>query len=882
MATAKSNSEQTDSLLRTKLFIPAPRNDLIRRQRLFDLLQSDLQQEKEFTRKLTLISAPAGYGKTTLASQWLAEADLPVAWLTLETSENDPTRFLTYLVAALQTVSPQIGGSVQAMLQAPQRPPQELILTALINELAAHEGSMVLVLDDYHVIQSPPNHETLNYLVEHLPPNLHLVITSREDPPLALHRLQARRQMLGVRQAELSFEVDEAVTYFQLVSGVSLTPQQADRLTRRTEGWVTGLQLAALSMKSAPNQETFIESFTGSNRYILDYLFEEVFDQQTEEMKSFLLQTAILNRICADLADTITGRSDSQTILEQLEQTNFFIVPLDQSREWYRYHRLFVDLLRHRLSSTSIKLEELHERASRWYAEHSHLEEAIEHALTGEHWDQAGEYINEVSEGSLRRGEITTLLTWCRRMPEEVLLGRPDWALTYAWPLILIGEAEEADRVLQHLKQMVPAGSDALQGQIAAAEAFLSRAYGDMTKTIELSKKALSLLPEDDRSSRGNVAVNLGLNAWHLGLLDDAESALKDALADTQATRNHYAHHTALVFMARTIASHGDLKEAVQIVEAALQMGDRIPTAVLAHCDVAAIYFERNQLDSAWKHQEQATAIAEAIHNMEFKSACCVQRALFHLGLNQVYEAKAALEPALAFSRTQDIPPLTLARIKSCQVQLALAGGDLSEARETLASIPLPHDAGTFTRFIDLNTARLLLAEGNKAKAREMLQAAHKQATKSGWGYALQTIRVLQALAADDLDDGINHLQSAIETGEAQDFLRVFLNEGEDVVELLHETARRGIAPTYVGSILAVIGVPADTSPKFEGLLEPLTERELEVLRLVAAGLSNRQIAEQLVVSLGTAKSHIHHIFGKLDVSSRTEAAARARDLGLI
>jgi LuxR family maltose regulon positive regulatory protein len=693
MGSEKGKDERSDALLRTKLFIPTPRNDLIRRQRLIDLLQSDLQQEKEFTRKLTLISAPAGYGKTTLASQWLAEADLPVAWLTLEASENDPTRFLAYIVAALQTVSSQIAGSVQAMLQAPQRPPQELILTALINELAAHERSILLVLDDYHVIQSPPNHEALNYLVEHLPPNIHLVITTREDPPLTLHRLQARRQMLDVRQAELSFEVDETVTYFQMVSDVDLTPRQADKLTKRTEGWVTGLQLAALSMRSSPDQETFIESFTGSNRYILDYLFEEVFDQQTEEMESFLLQTAILNRICADLADTITERSDSQTTLEQLDQTNFFIVPLDQSREWYRYHRLFIDLLRHRLSRTSIKLEELHERASRWYATHGYLEEAIEHALTGEHWDQAGEYINEVGEGSLNRGDITTLLTWCRRMPDEVLLGRPDWALTYAWPLILIGETEEADRVLQHLKQMVPAGSDALQGEIAAAEAFLSRSRGDMAKTIELSKKALSLLPEDDRSSRGNVAVNLGLNAWHLGLLDDAESALKDALADTQATGNHYAHHTALVFMARTIASRGDLKEAVQIVESALQMGNRIPTAVIAHCDIAAIHFERNQLDSAWKHQEQATAIAEAIHNMEFKSACCVQRALFHLGLNQVEEAKAALEPALIFSRTQDTPPLTLARINSCQVQLALANGDLQTARETLASIPLPHDA---------------------------------------------------------------------------------------------------------------------------------------------------------------------------------------------
>ena len=882
MPAEKGVNEHSDALLRTKLFIPAPRNDLIRRQRLIDLLQADLQSDGAFNRKLTLIAAPAGYGKTTLASQWLAEVNPPVAWLALEPSENDDTRFLTYLVAALQNVAPQIGGSVQAMLQAPQRPPQEIILTALINELANYEGSLLLVLDDYHVIQSRPIHETLNFLIEHLPPNFHLVITSREDPPLPLHRLHARRQMIGIRQTELCFLVDEAVDFFRAISDLDLSHEQAALLTRRTEGWVTGLQLAALSMKSAPNRDRFIESFTGSNRYILDYLFEEVFEGQPEEVKTFLLQTAILNRICADLADTITGRSDSQVVLEQLEQSNFFIVPLDQSRQWYRYHRLFVDLLRHRLISSSLKQEQLHERASHWYATHGYLDEAIEHAIVGEHWVLAGEYIEEASDGCLRRGEISTLLNWCRRVPEEVLLGRPDWALAYAWPLILIGEIEEADRVLQHVKGMTPAIPEVLLGHIAAAEAFMSRAKGDVAKTIELSKKALSLIPEDDRGNRGNIALNLGLITWHLGQLEEAEAALNEALVDTEATRNHYAHHTALVFMARTMASRGDLKGAVQNVEAALQMGDRVPTAVLAHCDMATIHFERSQLDSAWKHQEQATAIAEAIHNVEFKSACSVQRALFHLGLNQVEGAKAALEPALAFSRTQDVPPLTLARIKACQVQLALAGGDLRTAREIHAGIPLPHDAGTFTRFIDLNTARIHLAEGNKAKAREMLQAAHERATKSGWGYALQTIRVLHALAEDDLDRAVMQLQPAIEAGDSQGFLRTFLNEGEGMAEILQEAARRGVSPGYVGGILAVIGAPADTSPKFEELLDPLTERELEVLRLVAAGLSNRQIAEGLVVSLGTAKSHIHHIFGKLDVSSRTEAVARARELSLI
>jgi LuxR family maltose regulon positive regulatory protein len=882
MGLEKGKPEQNDPLLRTKLFMPTPRNDLIPRPRLIELLHANLHQDDHFHRKLTLIAAPAGYGKTTLASQWLADIDLPVGWLSLEPSENDPTRFLTYLLAALQRVAPHLGEAVQAMLQAPQRPPQEILLTTLINDLTAHRDPILLVLDDYHVIRSQPIHEVLNFLIEHLPPNIHLVITSREDPPLPLHRLQARRQMLGVRQADLSFVEEEVIAYFRDVSQVDLSPEHAAMLTRRTEGWVTGLQLAALSMKSAQDRDSFIESFTGSNRYVLDYLFEEVFDTQPEKMKSFLLHTAILNRICANLADTVTRRDDSQILLEQLEHANFFIVPLDQARQWYRYHRLFVDLLRHRLSKSMLNVAELHERASRWYAEQDSFEEAIEHALAGGHWELAGEWIDQASDQTLRRGEVLTLLTWCRRMPEEVLLSRPEWALTFAWPLILIGEVEQADRVLQHIKGNLPSDNRPLRGRVLAAEAFLSRTSGEIAKTIELSKQALEYLPEDDRSSRGNLAVNLGLITWHIGQLDEAEKALKEALLDTQATRNHYSHHTAQVFLARTHASRGDLTSAITHLKKALTMGDRVPTAVLAHTDLAAIHFERNQLESAWEHLERAYVIAEAIHNQEFHTACAVQRALFHLRLGEVKAAQSAIEPALAIQRTQELPILTDARLKACQIQIALAEGDLATARKIQTSISIPHDAHTFCRFIDLNTARIHLAAGERDQARLALQAASEYAEAAGWRYALYVIRVMQSLQAEDIETAIPILQPALQTAEIQGLIRVFLQESDQILGILREAARRGICPGYIGEILAVVEEQVPAPSSYEALPEPLTKRELEVLRLIAAGRSNRQIAEQLVVSLGTAKSHIHHIFGKLDVSSRTEAAARARNLNLI
>jgi LuxR family maltose regulon positive regulatory protein len=764
----ENERSEFNSLLQTKLFAPSPKPGHVQRSRLLDRMNQYLMGEGGFARKLTLVAAPAGYGKTTLISQWLPTIDVATSWLSLEAGDNDPTRFIRYLIAALQLVSPNLGRESQAMLRAPQRPPDEILLTALINDLVANPELLVLVLDDYHVIQTAAIHQALNFLIEHIPETLHLVIATREDPPVAIPRLQARGQALVIRQADLAFTNGEATEFFRKQADLELDEDEAAALANRTEGWVTGLQLAALSMKSTPNQDTFIESFAGSDRYILDYLFEEVFEGQSEEIKSFLLQTATLNRINAALANTITGRTDSHVLLEHLEHANFFIVPLDQSREWYRYHRLFVDLLRHRLSKTAMNLELLHGRASHWYRDQGYLEEAIEHALAGGHWKYAGELINEAGDGSLRRGEVTTLLKWCRRMPEDVLLGCPDWGLTYAWPLILIGEAEEADRVLRSIKYLPSATSDSLQGQIAAAEAFLSRTQGDITKTIEVSKKALALLPEDDRTSRGTIAVNLGLTTWHIGQLDEAELALREGLVDTQATGNHYAHHTAQVFLARTHASRGDLSSALDRLEQAMRIGDQVPTAVLAHCDMADIHFERNRLDSAWQHSDRAAAIAERTHNVEFQSVCCIQRALIHLGLNDAEAGEAAFEPALAYSRSADVPLLTLARIKSCQVQLALARGDSSVARQVHASIPLPHDAHTFYRFIDLNSARIHLADGEKAEARKALDAARERAVHAGWIYALYVIRVLQALAAEEMDTAVKQLQPAIQEAEGK------------------------------------------------------------------------------------------------------------------
>jgi LuxR family maltose regulon positive regulatory protein len=500
----------------------------------------------------------------------------------------------------------------------------------------------------------------------------------------------------------------------------------------------------------------------------------------------------------------------------------------------------------------------------------------------GRDWDQAGGLIHRAGDAKLRRGELATLLSWCRRMPEQRLLADANWALTYAWTLILVGDLDAGEAVLERAEERVAERSEMPIGELAAAQAFVSRARGDFARTIELSKQALENLPQDNRSARGTVSLNLGLINWHLGQLTQAEAALADAREDTKETENHFGYHTALVFGARSRACRGELSAAADMLEKALGMGDELPTAALAHADLAAIQFERNQLEPAWGHMESARQIARATGNLEFQTACCIQDSLFHLSLGDLPAAEQALRAAPAIGEPEGLPSLSAARLLSCQVQLALASGDVEKARSLHARVPNPHDAHTYFRFIDLNSARIHLAAGDRESAAGELDEAYRKASREGWVYAQHAVRTLQALAEGSLAQAVARILPAIEEAASQRFIRVFLNEGDAIQRVFRAAAGRGIHPTYVGEILAASGDAVGRRKQMGALPEPLTERELEVLSLISAGLSNREIAAQLVVSLGTAKSHIHHIFGKLQVSNRTEAAARGRELGLV
>jgi LuxR family maltose regulon positive regulatory protein len=872
-----------DSLLQTKLVPPPSRPDLVERPRLLERLTTNLIGGRGFTRRLTVVAAPAGYGKSTLIAQWLPNLDARVGWLTLESEDNDPVRFLRYLIAALQRIDPHVGREAQAMLQSPQKSSDERVLTALINDLAADRESLVLVLDDYHAIQTVSIHDALIFLIEHLPGRLHLVIATREDPPLPSPRLEARGQALVVREADLAFRAEEAVKFFRQQMGLELNQDEAAALTRRTEGWVTGLQLAALSMRGVQDRAEFIRSFTGSNRFVLDYLFEEVFKQQSEEVRQFLLKTSVLDRFCGELCDAVTGGAASQDVIHRLERGHFFIVPLDQSRIWYRYHRLFRDLLLHRLQIDEGQLESrLHLRASLWFEEHGHPSEAIKHALAGEEWARAAQMIVQAQAAMLRNGEVTTLLAWCRQLPESLKFERPDLALTHAWALILIGKVQEASPILQSAKRM--AGQSAqLQGEIAAAEAFIARTLGDMPRTAEFSRKALALLPEEDYIARANLSVNLGIMTWHMGELAETERLLREGLAGSVAAENHYVAHTAQVFLGRTLASRGHLGEAKMLYEQALRHSDRVPTASIAHHDLAALHLEWGSHSKSVEHIEQASEIALRNRNMEFQIACKIQLALINLCQGLLGAAGEALQAADALARDDDLPLLTRARRIACRAQLALARGDLQTARRWIGAMPAEHDAHTFYRFLDMNTARLSLAEGRTDQARRRLAEAFERAERSDWGYGLLAIRVFQALAAESRDVAVGFLSDALVRAEPEGYVRLFLGEGGALIPLLNEAARRGVTPDYVGGILAAHErLPAVTPTMTSELIEPLTERELEVLNLVAAGLSNREIANNLTISLGTAKTHVHNVYGKLGAGNRVQAVARARELNLI
>jgi LuxR family transcriptional regulator, maltose regulon positive regulatory protein len=878
-------------ILATKLYIPPLRPNVVSRPRLIERLNEGLH------RKLTLISAPAGFGKTTLVSEWVEGIERPVAWLSLDEGENDPTRFLTYLVAALQTIAANIGEGVSGVLHSPQPPPSEAMLTALLNDITTIPDHFVLVLDDYHVIDAKAVDQALTFLLEHLPPHMHLVIATREDPPLPLARLRVGGYLTELRVTDLRFTHSEAAGFLNQVMGLTLSAEDIAALETRTEGWIAGLQLAAISLQGHQDATSFVTSFTGSHHFVLDYLVEEVLGQQSERVQTFLLRTSILDRLCGPLCDAVLldATVSGQATLEYLEHANLFIVPLDNERRWYRYHQLFADLLRQRLnqittSSTGDERDgvaELHMRASQWFEDNGLEIEAFHHAVAANDVERAARLVEGKGMPLQFRGAVAPVLNWLGSLPKTVLDARPSLWVMYASALSMTGQLTGVEQKLQAAEAaLLGAEPDDktrnLVGHIAAIRALLAAAQNQVETIIAQSRRALEYLHPDNLAVRTATIWKLGIAYQLQGDRAEASRAYTEAIAISQASGNIIINISATVGLGNIQETENQLSLAAQTYRRVLQLAGDLPqpTACEAHLGLARICYEWNDLDEASQHGQQSVQLARQLENIDRCVAGEVLLARLKLAWGDVAGATALLAEAGQSVRQHNFV-YRMPEVAAAQVLTLLRQGHLAEAAHLAQAHGLP-----------LSQARVHLAQGDTSAALAVLAQLRQQAEAKGWEDERLKVMVLQAVALHmngEKDKAVHLLFDALTIASPGGFIRLFVDEGLSMAHLLSEAAAIGRMPDYTGKLLVVFAAEeqkrADTSslpPPAQPLIEPLSRRELEVLHLIAQGLSNQEICERLFLALDTVKGHNRNIFDKLQVQRRTEAVARARELGLL
>lgn len=893
-----------DSLLHTKLYPPPKRPNLVSRPRLINRLNQGLP----LGHKLTLISAPAGFGKTTLVSEWIqamSEEASPttIAWLSLDEGDNEPARFLAYFIAALQTIVPNFGERVLAGLQSPQPPPIESILTTLLNEIAAFPNNFILVLDDYHLIEANPIDEALAFLLQHLPPQIHLVITTREDPNLPLARYRARDQLTELRAADLRFTLSETAEFLNRVMGLNLSSENIDALETRTEGWIAGLQLAALALQGTASTQglkdatSIIKSFTGSHRFVLDYLVEEVLHQQEANIQTFLLRTSILDRLCGPLCDAVVGtlelgdeENSGQEILEHLEQANLFIVPLDNERCWHRYHHLFAELLRQRLHQ-STAVDELHKRASQWYEENDLAIEAFQHAAAANDIERAERLIEGGgTPGAMPlhfRGAVMPVLHWLASLPTAVLDAWPSLWTSYASVLLVTRQAASVEDKLQAAEAALQnAQPDAktrdLVGRIAAIRATEAVSRNDVDTIIAQSRRALRYLHPDNLAFRTSTAWKLGLAYQLQGDRAAASRAYTEVIAIGRASGNTIFTLLATIGLGALQETENQLHLAAETYRRILQqLGEQpLPFASEVHLGLARINYEWNDLAAAQRHAQQSIELVRRSENNDRFIASELFLARLKLAQGDAAEATVRLAEVAQSAHQHNFVHL-LPDVTAVHVLALLQQGNLAAAADLAQTHDLP-----------LSQARVHLAQEEPKKALALLDPVRQQAEARGWQDERLKVTLLQALAhqaQDEKEKAIQLLGDALALAEPGGFIRLFVDEGRPMAQLLSAASARGIMPDYTGKLLAAFaseeqknkGQLPTTSPD-QPLFEPLSERELEVLQLVAQGLSNREIGERLFLALDTVKGHNRRIYSKLQVQRRTEAVARARKLGLL
>jgi LuxR family maltose regulon positive regulatory protein len=915
IGTAGQNPTVPNPLLETKLYAPARRPGVVPRSRLTEQLDRGARS------KLTLISAPAGFGKTTLLADWVTAARVDrrsVAWLSLDPGDNESNSFWSYVMAALGTAAPGVGERTRSLLDAPETP-TEVVLTTLLNELGAVPEDSLLVLDDYHVIDAPEIQEEVAFVLDHLPPQMHLMIATRADPALPLARLRVRSELVEIRAADLRFTADEAAAYLNDSMGLNLTSRDVEALEGRTEGWIAALQLAALSIKGRTDVADFIAGFAGDDRYIVDYLAEEVLRLQPERVRSFLLETSILDRLTGALCDAVTARDGGKAMLDVLDRANLFLVQLDDQRLWYRYHHLFADVLQARLLDEQPgQVSELHRRASDWYEQNGERDEAIRHALAAEDFERAADLVELAAPEMRRVRHEARLRRWLEALPVELFPARPVLSVEYAGALMSTGEFEGIEALLRDAERWLDAPAEAegrlgvsapgmvvrdeaefrrLPGAIAMYRAALAQVRGDVAGMAAYAQRVLDLVGQDDHLGRGAAAALLGLAYWADGDLVAAYRWYGDGMASLERA----GHLADVVGGVTTLAdiriAQGRLRDAMRLYERALQVsashgGPALRGTADVHVGLSDLLRERNDLEAASQHLVASRELGDGNGMPRNASRWRVTAARIRQARGDLDGAVELLDEAERLYVSDFAPDVR--PVAAVRARVLVAQGKLSEAwdwareRDLTAGDELEY----VHEFEHATLARLLLAQGTRDRAddsigaaidlTDRLLAAAEGGSRSGSVIDILVVQALARHAHGDPAGALTSLEHALELAEPEGYLRIFVDEGLPMAGLLKLAAKQRRASSYVRRLLAAIVTAAGGTKADQPLIERLSERELEVLRLLASELDGPEIARELTVSVNTVRSHTKSIYSKLGVNSRRAAVRRAAELDLL
>jgi len=904
-------------ILATKFFIPPPPSKVVVRSRLVKQLTEGLITG----RKLTLISAPAGFGKSTLVSEWIVNCGQQVAWLSLDENDNSAERFLIYVISTMRTVSPNLGADILDALQSPQTPPVDVILTALLNEITTIPNNFILVLDDYHLTDASSVDDVLTFLIEHIPPQMHLVITTREDPSLPITRLRARNQLTEIRATDLRFTPSEAAEFLNQVMGLNLSAEDVAALEIRTEGWIAGLQLAALSMKGQEDMHGFVQAFAGDHRYIVDYLVEEVLRRQPEPVRNFLLQTSILERLNGPLCDAVTAQTGSKARLEQLQRGNLFLIPLDDKREWFRYHHLFADVLRMHLTAEQPDLvSDLHKRASEWFGKNNLIADAIRHALAANDFERAAELIERAIPVMRQSRQEPTLLNWLKALPDELFQNHPVLNVNYVGMLMQNGQFGGVESRLQEIEQWLatPEGSrrspvyvdeedfQRLTSSVHMYRAAIALAQGDTVNSTKHAGKVLELAREDDDFPRGAASSLLGLVSWTDGDLETAHQMYSDGMAHLHKVGFISDVVGGSVVQADIRIIQGRLHEAMSIYKRGLQLATKQGTSVLRgaadmHVGMSDLYCEHNDLDTAEQHLLKSKELGElnGLPKNPYRWRVAMARIQGVQGdLDGALDLLDEAEPLYVGDFAPNVRP-----IQALKARVWIKQGELEKALAWARTqkLSIDEEPNYLREFEQITFVRMLLSqyqsdhkEGSLHDGIGYLERLLKAAEEGGRMGSVIEILILQALAHqmdEDIPAALSALERALKLAEPEGYIRMFVDEGSAMSVLLREAAKNRITPAYTAELLSAFEaerkgfgeeMPIPAAPVSGSMIEALSQRELDILRLFKTELSGPEIAQELVIALSTVRTHTKSIYSKLNVNSRRAAVKRAIELGLI